>query len=373
MKIAILVPAFLPKWLAGTEIATYNIARHLAKRRHEVHVITSMDKGMPRENEEAGFYVHRIGFPRLKFLGIMVFSLKALFLLKGFNPDLVHAQNTIMGMPGFLAKKLLRKPYLVWARGSEIYLPWLFKRPMSKLVLKNADAAIALTEDMKTEMQKICNRDVLVIPNGIDFERFENLSRDAVRCKLQANSDARLVIFVGRFRPEKGVRYLIEAMEIIRQKNQQVRLILGGEGPEEDSLRQLVRQLNLEDCVDFAGQIPNEKVPQYMAASDVFVLPSLSEGLPNVILEAMASGLPIVASKVGGVPQIIKDGENGYLIEPTRPDQIAEKVLLLLENHDLRDAISRNSIQKAKDYSWENVVWRLEEVYESCLSTKVRS
>ena len=287
-----MVSLFPPKWLAGTEIATYNVARHLAKRGHEVHVITWLDEGLPKESLEQGSYIHRIGFPRVRFLGIVVFWLKALLLSKKLKPNIVHAQSTTMGAVGLLAKKLLRKPYIVYGRGSEIYLPWLFKTPISKLVLRRADVVIALTEDIKAAMQKICNRDVYVIPNGIDLERFENLPKGKMGGKLQAKAGENILIFVGRFRPDKGVEYLIEAMAIIRQKGETVRLILGGEGPEEENLKCLTKQLNLENCVNFIGQIPNERVPEYMSASDVFVLPSLSEGFPNVILEEWLQGCP---------------------------------------------------------------------------------
>ena len=109
--------------------------------------------------------------------------------------------------------------------------------------------------------------------------------------------------------------------------------------------------------------VPNETVPEYMVASDVFVLPSLSEGFPTVILEAMASGIPIVATKVRGVPEIIKDGENGFLVEPRNSEEIAEKVLLLLNKDELRKRISEKNIEEVKRYHWESIAIRLEEVY----------
>jgi len=368
MKIAILVPLFPPRWIAGTEIATYSIAKHLAKREYEVHVITSLDKGLTKDSMEEGFYAHRIGFPKVRFLGITIFWLKALFVLKKINPDVVHVQNIGMGIPGFLAKKFLRKPYVVWGQGSEVYFPWLFKKPISKLALKNANAVIALTEDMKEEMQRTCNRDILVIPNGVDLERFENLSRDMMRCQLRARADERLVIFVGRFRLEKGVRYLIEAMETIKQERQSVKLILVGEGPEEAALKLLVGQLDLADCIDFLGQISNEEVPRYMAAADVFALPSLSEGFPIVILEAMASGLPIVATNITGLPEVVHNGENGFLVESKNSIELAEKVLLLLQDNELRGRIAQNNKQRAKDYTWEKVIDRLEQVYQKIVA-----
>jgi glycosyltransferase involved in cell wall biosynthesis len=367
MRIAILVPLFPPKWLAGTEIATYNTARHLVKRGHEVHVITSLDRELPKEGVEQGFYVHRVGFPRLRFLGTALFWLKALLRLKRLKPDIVHGQSIAMGVVGFLAKKLLKKPYVVYGRGTEVYLPWLFKKLISRLVLKNAEAAMALTQDMKREMQKSWNRDIWVIPNGIDLERFDNLPRDEMRVKLRAKAGERLILFVGRFRPEKGVKYLVEAMAIVRQNYRSARLLLVGEGPEEDSLRQLARQLDSGDYLEFVGQIQNEEVPQYMAAADIFVLPSLAEGFPVTVLEAMASGLPIVATRAGGLPEIIEDGHNGFLVEPKNLEQIADRLLQLLGNDELRARFSANNRGKAKGYGWERVTASLQEVYQKCL------
>lgn len=368
MKIAILVARFPPRWLAGTEIATYNIAKHLAKRGYEVHVITSLDKGLPKQSIKQGFCVHRIKVLRVRFLGVIIFSLKAFLLLRKLKVDAVHSQSTTMGIPAVLAKKLLKKPYIVYERGSEVYLPWLFKGPISKLIWKGADAVIALTEDMKIEIEKIYSRHIDVVPNGIDLEVFEGLPRkEAIRQRLRFNNNDKVILFVGTLRPVKGVKYLIQAMNVIAQKEPKTRLMLVGNGEERDYLRGLVKELKLERYVTFVGEVPNEKVPEYMVASDVFVLPSLSEGFPLTILEAMASGLPIVASKVGGLPEIVEDGQNGFLAEPRKPGQIAEKVLLLLKNEGLRQRMIVNNRKKVQQYSSDNTVGRLEAIYRHVL------
>lgn len=367
MKIAILVGAFPPKWLAGTEIATYNIAKHLAKRGHEVHVITTVDEGLPKECMEEGFHIHRITPWNMQFLGVASFWFKTFWILKSINPDIVHIQRIIYGISGFLAKKILKKPYVVWGRGSEVYLPWAFKKPISTLVIKNADAAIALTEDMKRLMKEIYNRHIFVIPNGIDIERFKNISREDIRKRLKITNKEKIIIFVGTLRRLKGVRYLIEAMKCIIEKNTNARLMLVGDGEDREDLENLVKELNIEKYVQFIGKVPNDKIPEYLKASDVFVLPSLSESFGIVNLEAMASGLPIVATNVGGLPEIVKDGENGFLVEQKNPEKIAEKALFLLEHDDLREKISKKNREKAKGYSWETAVERLEEIYLNIL------
>ncbi len=227
---------------------------------------------------------------------------------------------------------------------------------------------IALTEDMKIEIEKIYSRHIDVVPNGIDLEVFEGLPRkEAIRQRLRFNNNDKVILFVGTLRPVKGVKYLIQAMNVIAQKEPKTRLMLVGNGEERDYLRGLVKELKLERYVTLVGKVPNEKVPEYMVASDVFVLPSLSEGFPLTILEAMASGLPIVASKVGGLPEIVEDGQNGFLVEPRKPGQIAEKVLLLLKNEGLRQRMIVNNRKKVQQYSSDNTVGRLEAIYRHVL------
>ena len=369
MKITLLVALFPPKWLAGTEIATYNIAMHLAKRGHQVHVITTQDAGLPKKSLEEGFWIYRLGLSKIRFFGVIVFWLKVIFAIKKTNSGIVHAQGIGMGIPAFLAKKLLRKPYVVWGQGSDVYLPWRFKNPISKLVLKNANAVIALTDDMKREMQKICSRDVSVIPNGIDLSSFGYLLRKEARSKLQIKEVEKVILFVGTLRPVKGIRYLIEAMMIIKDKNENTKLFLVGDGEERTYLENLVKELMLDEYVMFIGEVPNEKVPEYMVAADVFVLPSLSESFGIVNIEAMACGLPVIATKVGGLPEIIRDGENGVLVEPKNPEEIAENIILLLKDDELREGISRNNMKMVREYTWESVVGRLERVYREHLYT----
>lgn len=368
MRIAILVPLFPPRWLGGTEIATYNTARSLANRGHEVHVITSLDNGLPKESIVDNFRLHRVKIIRKRILRVLTYALSSVTTIRKINPDIVHAQATPTGLSPLWINRTIKKPYIVYCRGNEIYLPWLFKRMISKLVLQNADAVIALTDDMKREIEKIFPGNIFVIPNGIDCEKFEGLSREETRRNLNISKSEKVILFVGRFRPEKGVKYLLEAMSIVREKSPRARLLLVGYGEEQEHLERQITELDLQNLVTFAGKIPNEKIPQYMAASDLLVLPSLSESFGIVNLEAMASGLPIVATHVGGVPEIVIDGKNGFLVEPGNPKQIAEKVLLLLESNELRHAISIQNRKTAKYFRWEEVSQRLERIYQDAIN-----
>jgi len=368
MRIAILVAGFPPRSIGGAEVATLNIATELVQRGHEVHVITIGDKELKGDNK-GDFYIHYIQLgaaPEASLWGAISYAVKAFAQIRRINPDIVHAQRFYReGLAAFLAKVLLKKRYCIWCRGADVYLSWRFKGIASELFLKRANAVIALTQNMKEKIYEICNRDAFVIPNGIDLRRFESLSHQDTHT-LAVNGEI-AILFVGRLHPIKGVAYLIEAMPVIIRKHPKVKLFLVGDGEERQRLESLVAKLDLDKHTTFIGQIPNEKVSQYMAASDVFVLPSLSEGLPVVTLEAIACGLPIVVTDIAGISEIIKDGENGFLVEPENSVEIAEKVLMLLGNGELRKQISQNNLEKSKNYSWEAVVDKLEDVYQGVL------
>jgi len=368
MKIAILVSMFPPAHIGGAEIAAQNTAKCLTQKGHDVSVITSCGKDLPRRYTEDGFLVNRIYYPEIKYFGVMIFWIRCLFLIKKINPDIVHSQGVQIGLPSFLAKKIFGIPYVAYCRGSDVYLPWKFKKTVSRLVLNSADAVIALTDDMKNEVQKNCKKNIIVIPNGISLGKYKELPKQVIRDKFKIHPDEKIIVFVGSLRPVKGLKYLIEAFKIINKKNPMARLFLVGDGPERHSLEDIAEKDGLKAKVNFIGQIENDEIPKYMAAADIFVLPSLSEGFPGVVLEAMASGLPIVATKVRGLPEIVKDGENGFLVEPENPGQIAEKALALLGGDKLREKISNNNKEKAKGYSWEKVIDKIEKAYSAAIA-----
>ncbi len=361
MKIAILVGLFPPKWLAGTEIATYHLAEHLTQRGHEVHVITSQDEGLPELSKEKGFYIHRIAWPKIRIVGAITFWTKICLKIQKIKPDIVHAQSLPTSIPAWASKKHLKIPYVVWGQGSDIYLPGSFIRMAYKTILKNADAVLALTEDMKQRMLEISNRDISVVPNGIGLEQFNIKSGE----KKKGNS--KTIIFVGRLHPVKGVSYLIEAMAIVHRGMADAKLILVGDGTERSRLEKLVEKLDLNGCIQFTGQVQQERIPTMLQQADLFALPSLSESFGIVNLEAMAAGLPIVATNVGGIPDIVVEGVNGYLVNAKRPSEIADRIIMLLWNDKIREEISVNNMEKAKLYAWDIVAGKVEKEYQMAI------
>lgn len=380
MKIAIIVGQFPPKKYGGTEVATNAMAKKLVTMGHEVHVITSLDEGLPKDSVDSGVNIHRVMCPKVALLFFLFFFTKALITVKKLNPDVIHVQGIINGICGLTAKICFKKRYVVWGRGTEIHIPFearamksglrmrvalLYERLTFKLVFKHADAVIALTENMKKEIQKVYARNIFVIPNGIDLENFKQVNREDIRLKLHITQDKKIIIFVGRLMPVKGVQYLIEAMSIIAQKEPKAILMVVGDGQDKDRLEAHVNKLSLCEHVTFIGTVQNDKIPDYLAAANVLVLPSLSEGFPVVLLEAMASGVPMVTTRVTGIPEIVEDGINGLIVEPKNSKQIAEKVLLLLQDNELDKEIIKNNKETIKKYDLNFTVKQLEKIYQN--------
>jgi glycosyltransferase involved in cell wall biosynthesis len=137
---------------------------------------------------------------------------------------------------------------------------------------------------------------------------------------------------------------------------------------DEQNINDLIKKFDLADCVLFTGKVANEDVPQYLVASDVFVLPSLYEGFGIVILEAMAAGLPVISTNVGGPPNILTEGVNGYLVEVKNCGQIADRVIQILNDQRLKEKMSKNNLVEVKKYSWESVTAQVESLFKSIVN-----
>ena len=363
MKIAIIVENFPPQTIGGTELASYQVSKYLSKRGNDVHVITTIDHDLdlPKKNSIENFSVYRVKVPNIKFLRGLTFYFKAFFILRTLESDLIQCQSIIAGLSGLLSGK----PYFVWVRGSDIniegiYFPRFIEMMIYKLIINNANCVFALTKHMKKEIEnKFKRKKVCVIPNGIEIEKFKNIKN---KIEFQNNQD-KVILFVGSLRPVKGVKYLIMALEKVIKIYPNVKLIIIGHGDEYSKLLNLVKQLNLNDYVKFEGEISNDRVLEYMSSSDLFVLPSLSEGFPNVILEAMAEGLPIISTNVKGLDEMVKNNINGLLVKPKDPQDIAKKILKLINDENLRKKMSKNNINESTNYSWEKVIQKLENIY----------
>ncbi|MEM2953534.1 MAG: glycosyltransferase family 4 protein [Candidatus Bathyarchaeia archaeon] len=251
---------------------------------------------------------------------------------------------------------------------------WFLKQFEYRL-LKRSDMIIAVSEYTKKEILK--NYDmpawkIKVIFNGVDLDKFKP-ARDKAKFKRELGFNDRdlLILYVGRLYSRKGLPTLISAIPHIVKKVRNARFIISGKGfsDEEKRLRGYAEKFKVRENVIFLGYFPDEKLPSLYKAADIFVFPSIYENMPFAMLEALASGLPVVTTRVGGIPEVIDNGKNGFLVEPYDSLALADKVLCLIENPSLALEIGlsgRKTVERR--FNWNNIVKQVLEIYDEALT-----
>lgn len=230
--------------------------------------------------------------------------------------------------------------------------------------------AVVANGDAFLQTRDSITSDVIDIPPGIDSEKFKTVDSN-IRNKYNIEPDDTLVLFVGRFVPLKNLPFLINGMAEVIKSNNKVKLMLVGEGPLYSQTVKLVCKLNIKDNALLTGRIPNSILPEYYSAADVFVITSNYDNFPNAVIEAMACGLPVVATKVGGIPQQVEHGVNGFLIQNNNIAELKESILKLVGNRTLCKEIGqRNREMVISKYNWSKSTRKFLEIYEHILGQK---
>jgi len=238
-----------------------------------------------------------------------------------------------------------------------------------------ADILVAATEAEKSQLIEFYGADankIVIIPPGVDLERFELIPRVVARRRLELPFGRRLILFVGRIEPLKGVDTLLRATSLLKtqhpedMENVEVAIIGGNPNAPDEALAALQRmqiELGLQDTVKFLGAKDQSLLPTYYAAADMVVMPSHYESFGMVALEAMAMGTPVIASRVGGLAHLVEDGETGFLIPSRCPGALAGRISQILTDRALRRCLSLNARELAQQYNWPNIVDQMAEAY----------
>jgi len=208
---------------------------------------------------------------------------------------------------------------------------------MVRRVLKEADAVIAASTATYAEALNagVEERSLYLIPNGVDVDRF-NPSLDGSIIRKKYGIEDKFIVFAIRHHvPKNGLKYLINAIPMVKEKIPNVVFVIGGDGPLRPYHELLAKRLEISGSVIFVGQIAQKELPYYYAACDVSVIPSVVEAFGLVTIESMSCGKPVIGSRVGGIPDVIEDGVNGFLVRPKDSVAIAEKIILLAEHLDV--------------------------------------
>jgi D-inositol-3-phosphate glycosyltransferase len=248
-----------------------------------------------------------------------------------------------------------------------------------RTVINLADRIIAATPAEQAQLNwlyKVETRKISVIPPGVDTSHFYPIPVDEARqfIGLPPENESRIVLFVGRIEPLKGLDILIKAMSCLRcsVQGERVYLMIIGGDPNADQegmtvemarLQKLCDQLSMGKLVVFLGKRGQDTLPYYYSASEVLVMPSQYESFGLVALEAMACGIPVIASQVGGLPFLIQDGETGYTVPADDPDALCEKLTTLLGNKNLCLTLGQKAMERSQAYDWKKIARQIAEVY----------
>lgn len=368
------VSAYYDPFSGGSENYCRQLSRRLVERGHEVTVLTSRIDNASKEVEDVdGVTVRR------KWCGGVAWGVNPVsIVLKDLlqtDADVVHAHSYIFltSLQAAFARRLRRTPLLLHLHGgldarakSEDFptrMKFLAKKhvydpTLGRWISKSADAVASVCERDIEHARKIWDLDparVHLVPNAVDTSEFDGAGPDSPRN----------VTFIGRLEPWKGIRTFLQVAKLIGREMPDVKFLIAGDG----SLRHDLEKTFSNGNVKFLGQVSHRDIPSVLDETAVLVLPSYMEGLPTVCLEAFASGVPVVASNVGGTPEIVRDLETGFLFEAGDASSCAKETLRILSDRTLGATMGRNGRKLVETrYSWESVVHRIEMIYESMVS-----
>jgi glycosyltransferase involved in cell wall biosynthesis len=287
------------------------------------------------------------------------------------NFSLIHAHFLDKGFVGAALKSLSDKPFVVTAHGGDVYdLPFRndWYNGLARFVLAEADQIITVSRFNADKLLSlgVPSNKLHVIPNGCDKKLFKPIHMYTVRRELGLPLNKKILLSVGNLLDIKGHMYLIHAMQFVLKKRKDVILVIVGSGVLRENLERKARGIGLNDKIMFVGGKEHSEIPAWMNACDLFVLPSLREGFPTVIPEAMACGKPVIASNVGGIPEAISSDELGILVPPKDPESLSWAIIDGLNRKWDSNAI----LDYSKKYSWSELVKQILLVYQKALTNE---
>ena len=376
--------------VGGMNIYLYNLASNFVQLGHNVWIFTKSHEGCTyniqeyydqiklvhftigeSETDKSDLFNYTEEFSNLIFDFVNINSLEI---------DLIYSHYWLSGIIGQKLTQLFNIPHFVtfhtMAKTKSKYSPKNLEHPQrevnEKMVMESADFIIALstTESIDIrDMYQISQKKIMVFPPGVDLASFSPVNKSFAKQKLSMKNKKN-VLFVGRIDPIKGIEILLEMAKILKAKFQYKLLIVGGGSINSKELIELKTKIDingLSNYVELIGSVPHQQLKFFYSAVDVFVLTSFYESLGFVLLESMACATPVVASNVGGIPTIIQDSVNGFLIDGNNAESFAEKVGELLDNNNLNNKMGLEGLKKARSMSWINMTTQLVDFFEKTI------
>jgi glycosyltransferase involved in cell wall biosynthesis len=357
----------------GVEEHTNNLIKYLSKNNQiDLHVLMFSNPASNSLSQQVHF-LKRLTERKYPYPLLFIFDiLRLIKIINNYSPDVVHFQAT---SPLFCITALwIQKKFTTLLTVHGILMHEvrymteqnIFINNISRFIEKYAfiklENIIVVAPQVQDMIRSVRKKKIYVVPNGIEVDNIETIKPAIIK-----NNNT--IIYVGNLVERKGVHFLLKALISIKRKIPNIYLLIAGSGPQEESLRHMVLKHNLNDNVCFLGFIRGEEKYSYIKAAKILVLPTLWESLPIVILEGMACGKPIVASNVGGIPFLINDGTNGYLIDPGDIQNLADKIVFLLQNKEILSNMGEANLIKIQNYRWEKIASDTFKIYSTFINS----
>ena len=381
MNVCFVTPEYFPI-SGGTGAYVYYLSHSLQKLGHNVHVVARDESDAERTiNGIKVHYIKGVGNALTRYWRFARSASKKIKRLNNQNSfDIIHANLPLVpsfAIPDDSSKAIVCAVHSTW-KGEALVTKLdnpkdlnpnekamlrfnLVLRSFEKKLMKRSDALIAVsryTVNELVELYGINEKKIHVIYNGVDVEKFKpRPNKEELRREFGLEEDKRIVLFVGRLYHRKGLEILLNSIPPVLKEFRKVKFVISGTGfkQKELSLRKLAKELEIEEEVTFLGYVPDEKLPRLYSASDIFVLPATYENFPFAILEAQSTGLPVISTKVGGIPEFLVDNKNGFIIDPGNSNQLTQKLLMLLQDPKL----AKNMGNKGRKLIEEKLDWHL--------------
>jgi N-acetyl-alpha-D-glucosaminyl L-malate synthase BshA len=360
--------------VGGSGILATRLGLELAKRGHEIHFITYERPVTIRDIDQPNVYMHHVSvveYPLFKYPPYTIaLGSEMSRVTKKNGLDLLHVHYSIPhATAAFLSKQLTGNPYLVTLHGSDVTILGSDPsyEPVNTYSIELADAVTAVSKFMADEAKHGLGvkKEIEVIPNFVDTELYRPAPCEVIEMNPD-NVPEVAVIHVSNFRPVKRVDDLIYAMCIVAKEIPSARLMLIGDGPDRHKVERLIDRLDLRKNVMMMGY--RNDVPDLLRCADMLVLCSETESAPLTILEAMSTGLPVIATNVGGIPEIVRNGENGYLVPIKHPEDLAARILDTAFDREKSLAMGEKArMTVLSEYSADRVVKEYIKVYEKII------
>ncbi len=373
----LLINSEYPPIGGGAGNASANVARCLAALGHEVTVLTSRFGNFPPVEILDGVTIRRIRAMRRRqdrstaleqLVFIAAASFHSLSLIQRNKPN---ATLAFFGVPSgavaWMLKKLFRIPYIVSLRGGDVpgFRPYDFKlfhkiaAPFLRVIWHQADSVIANSNGLRDlALAFDSSIEIPIIPNGVDGSHYTNEPREWTPVKIFS---------VGRIVHQKGLDLGLRALAQLTELDWHWNI--AGDGPQLDALKSLAAELGLSGRVTFLGWQSRAELTQWYHRSNLFLFPSRHEGMPNAVLEAMSSGLPIVATRIAGSEELVLDGETGLLVNAEDVDSLRDALSRLIVEEKMRKSMGHASRQRVEsEYSWENVARQYSDILQSLIT-----